>query len=163
MLHHSYVMLRYIMGVESIREFILQRNCDITLTHDDVIKWKHFLRYWSFARGIPLTNASDVELWWFLGSAPKQTVQRLVIWDAIALIKTSPLCSLDCMRTTFLIQLLHLMDTDVLCFLKNIYLNTLRPRWNGRHFPEDISKLKVSGMKMYEFRWRFHRSLFLMV
>ena len=36
--------------------------------HDDVIKWKHFPRYWSFARGIPcdrwisLTKASDARL-----------------------------------------------------------------------------------------------------
>ena len=27
--------------------------------HDDVIKWKHFPRYWPFARGIPLTKARD--------------------------------------------------------------------------------------------------------
>ena len=34
--------------------------------HVDVIKWKHFLRYWPFVRGIhrwiPRTKASDVEL-----------------------------------------------------------------------------------------------------
>ena len=39
--------------------------------HDDVIKWKHFPRYWPFVRGndrspvIPRTKASDVELWCF--------------------------------------------------------------------------------------------------
>ena len=39
--------------------------------HDDVIKWKHLPRYWSFVRGIhrsrwiPRTNASDAELWCF--------------------------------------------------------------------------------------------------
>ena len=37
--------------------------------------------------------------------------------------------------------------------------NTLRPRQNGRHFPDDI--FKFSWMKMYEFRLTFHRSLFL--
>ena len=43
--------------------------------HDDVIKWKHFPRYWPFVRGIhwsrwiPLTKASDAELWCFLWSA----------------------------------------------------------------------------------------------
>ena len=41
--------------------------------HDDVIKWQHFLRYWPFVREftghrwIPLTKASDAELWCFLG------------------------------------------------------------------------------------------------
>ena len=41
--------------------------------HDDVIICKHFPRYWPFVRGIhwwiPLTKASDVELWCFLWSA----------------------------------------------------------------------------------------------
>ena len=47
------------------------------LAHDDVIKWKHFLRYWPFVRGIhrsPVnsrTKASDAELWCFLWSAPE--------------------------------------------------------------------------------------------
>ena len=27
-------------------------NCDLILDHDDVIKWKHFPRYWPFVRGI---------------------------------------------------------------------------------------------------------------
>ena len=44
-------------------------------------------------RWIPLTKASDVELWCFLSSALEQTVeQRIdtpVIWDAIAVIMTS--------------------------------------------------------------------------
>ena len=52
--------------------------CEYTDTHDHVIKWKHFQRYWSFMRGIhrwtPLTKASDVKLWYFLWSAPGQSV-----------------------------------------------------------------------------------------
>ena len=46
------------------------------LTHDDVIKWKHFPRHWPLCgeftghRWIPLTKASDAELWCFLWSAP---------------------------------------------------------------------------------------------
>ena len=48
--------------------------------HDDIIKWKHFPRYWPFVRGthrssvtgsrwISLTKASDAELWCFFLSA----------------------------------------------------------------------------------------------
>ena len=44
-------------------------------SQDDVIKWKHFPRYWPFVRGIhrspvnsPHTKASDAELWCFLWS-----------------------------------------------------------------------------------------------
>ena len=28
-------------------------TCVILKAHDDVIKWKHFQRYWPFAQGIP--------------------------------------------------------------------------------------------------------------
>ena len=61
--------------------------------HDDVIKWKHFPRYWPFVREIPLTKASDAELWCFLWSAleptVEQTMETLVIWNAIMIIMTS--------------------------------------------------------------------------
>ena len=44
-------------------------------------------------RYIPLTKASDAELWSFLWSTPEQTVEQTIetpgIWDAIALILTS--------------------------------------------------------------------------
>ena len=49
--------------------------------HDDVIKWKHFPRYWPFARRIhrsrwlPRTKASDAELWCILWSAPESMVE----------------------------------------------------------------------------------------
>ena len=48
----------------------------LALHHDDVIKRKHFPRYWPFVRGIhrsgwiPRTKASDAELWCFIWSAP---------------------------------------------------------------------------------------------
>ena len=43
----------------------------VQVGHDDVIKWKHFPRYWPFARGI---HRCDSELWCFLWSAPESTV-----------------------------------------------------------------------------------------
>ena len=54
---------------------------DQILQSHDVIKWKHFLRYWPLCeqfighRWIPLTKASDAELWCFLWSAPEHTVE----------------------------------------------------------------------------------------
>ena len=60
------------------------------INHDDVIKWKHFLRNWPFDQWIPRTKASDTELWCILWSAPEQTVEwtieTLVIWEKIVLI-----------------------------------------------------------------------------
>ena len=47
---------------------------NVSLWQDDVIKWKHFRCYWPFVLGIhrwiPLTKASDADLWCFLWSAP---------------------------------------------------------------------------------------------
>ena len=67
--------------------------------HDDVIKlnnfrvtgplWEEFTGH----RWIPRTKACDAELWYFLCSAPEQTVEQtietLVIGEAIALIMMS--------------------------------------------------------------------------
>ena len=39
--------------------------------HDDVIKWKHFPRWWPFVRWIPRTKANGAELWCFRWSASK--------------------------------------------------------------------------------------------
>ena len=59
--------------------------------HDDVINWKRFSRYWPSVREttghrwIPLTKASEAELWCFLWSASEQMVDQTsetpVIWD----------------------------------------------------------------------------------
>ena len=43
---------------------------------------------------------------------------------------------------------------------KFLPVNTLRPRQNGRHFADDILSA-FSWMKMFEFRLKFHWSLFL--
>ena len=70
------------------------------LTHDDVIKWTHLRvtgSLWRESTGhrwIPLTKASNTELWCLIWSAPEQTVEQTfetpVIRDAIALIMRSP-------------------------------------------------------------------------
>ena len=53
-------------------KFIDVQTHNANTSHDDVIKWKHFLRYWSFVTGdrwIPLAKGSDAELWCFLCGA----------------------------------------------------------------------------------------------
>ena len=67
--------------------------------YDDVIKWKHYPRYWPFVRGIrrsPVHSShkgQDVELWCFLWSVLEQTAEKTietpVIWEAIVLILAS--------------------------------------------------------------------------
>ena len=78
----------YFVGGNKIAKVADATTVQLSCPHDDVIEWRQFPRYWPFARGthrIPLIKASDAELWCFLWSAPKQTVQTPVIW-AIALI-----------------------------------------------------------------------------
>ena len=55
-------------------------NGNIFRVHDDVIKWKHFPRYWPFVeftgpRWISRSQASDVELWCFLWYTPEEMVE----------------------------------------------------------------------------------------
>ena len=60
-------------------EFMFMTNCWL---HDDVIKWKHFTRYWPFVRGIhqsrwnPRTKASDAELWCFFDLRPNKRLSK---------------------------------------------------------------------------------------
>ena len=52
------------------------------MDHDDVMKWKHLRvsgSLWGEPQGhlsIPLTQASDAELWYRIWSVPEQTVER---------------------------------------------------------------------------------------
>ena len=74
-------------------------NILLDYLHDDVIKWKHYPRYWPFVRGIhrwPVDcphKASDAELWCFFFISAwtnvEQAIETPVIWDAIALNMTS--------------------------------------------------------------------------
>ena len=68
---HIILMGVYAWGVSACaRVSVYKRD------HDDVIKWKHFPRYWPFvwgeiSRWISHTKASDAELSYFLWSAPE--------------------------------------------------------------------------------------------
>ena len=52
------------------------------VSHDDVIKWKYFPRYWPFVRGIhrspvnSCTKAGDAELWWVFDLRPKKLLSK---------------------------------------------------------------------------------------
>ena len=73
------------------QETTTKDGINLSPQHDDVIKWKHFPRYWIFVgestghRWTPLPKASEAELWCFLWSAPEQTIEQAietpVIWD----------------------------------------------------------------------------------
>ena len=90
-LNKSYLILLYFLLLNLVLSYLVHP------TNDDVIKWKHFPRYWPFVWGThwsPVNSPhKDAELWCFLWFAPEQTIQQTiekpVIWDAITLIMTS--------------------------------------------------------------------------
>ena len=99
----TYVSLEKLITVNFFYLCKLKAKCfACSRAHDDIIKWKHVLRYWPFVREpighrwITHTKTSDAELWCFLWSVPEQMVEQivgtLVIWDAIVLIMTSLWC-----------------------------------------------------------------------
>ena len=79
---------------------------------DGVFKWKHFLRYWPYVRGIYRSSVDSPHKgqwrgafkWCFLCSAPEQafeqTIEMPVISHAIVLIMTSLWCYLNLMWRT---------------------------------------------------------------
>ena len=72
---------------------------DYKFSHDDVIKWKHFPRYWPFVWGIHRSPVNSTHKGQWRGAMMLSLIcvrtngwvnnRELVIWDAIALIMTS--------------------------------------------------------------------------
>ena len=68
-------------------------------THDDVIQWKHFPRYWPFVRGSHRSPVNSLHKGQWRGAlmfsliyawiTVEQTIVRLVLWDPIVPIMTS--------------------------------------------------------------------------
>ena len=48
-----------IIGYGANKSQSILRSCFIILRHDDVIKWKHFPRYWPFVRGIHRSSVNS--------------------------------------------------------------------------------------------------------
>ena len=129
--HQSSASLAFVRGFTGDRWFPAQRTCDAEMFafddvimfnwvnhsdrnirrsqfcerhlhfHDNVIKWKHFPRYWPFVRGIhrwPVTGEFPAQRPW-RGALMFSLIcvstngwvnnRTSVIWDAIALIMTS--------------------------------------------------------------------------
>ena len=67
--------------IQNLQGYLPGTGTIIRCVHDDVIKWKHFPRYWPLCgeftgpRWIPRTKASDAELWYYLWSASEQTLE----------------------------------------------------------------------------------------
>ena len=107
---HTWIAIFYLLASNQdiIKDYIkLALEIPIGFTYIRPIPvaawWRHLMKkfrvtgpLWGESTGhrwIPLTKASDAELWRFLWTSPeqtaKQTIETLVSWDAIALMMTS--------------------------------------------------------------------------
>ena len=148
--------------------------------HDDVIKWKHFPRYW------PVTRSFDVFFDLRLKKTVEDPIETPVVWNAIALIMMFENMSMQ--RTIFGWLCFHIVTREAnmvvdplwdhyailpwgtntsVADIAELYYRNQGPvltHW-GRDKMADISQTTLSSafswMKMLEFRLKFHWSLFL--
>ena len=63
-----------------VRNHVSRHWCILAITHDDVIKWKHFPRYWPFVRGIhrsPMKSPhKGQKLWCFFDLRPNKLLSK---------------------------------------------------------------------------------------
>ena len=139
--------------------------------NDDVIKWKHFLRFWPFLREIhrslvnslhkwPVTHSFDVFYdlclnkqlskqswgWWFEtlsrplwrhrnGDIILRWMAHILIYDKSTFYPVMTLCFKA--ESYYLKQILTKFYERL---WYNLWVNTLRPGPNGRHFADDAFK-----------------------
>ena len=92
----SVLLMSYIILICREQAMVLTSSlCSCSADHDDVIKWKHFPRYWTFVRGInrwPLDSPIKGQWCGFFDLRLNKRMSKQwtpVIWDTIALIMTS--------------------------------------------------------------------------
>ena len=134
------------------------------VSHDDVIKWKHFPRYWPFVRGIhrSLVNSSHKGQW------RRAFMFTLICARINDWVNNREAGDLRCHRTHYDVIVMCWLNDIVVCW--DIYrlsvdnyrvviwdakgINALRPRQNGRHFP-DILKCILNAEVCLFFQWYF--------
>ena len=133
-------------------------------THNDVMTWKRQPHYRSFVgksishRWIPPQRANNVERWCFLCCRiENECLCDAFSWHAISCCHGDAAILLTA-KYGF-IALWWILAVHSVWYLW--YVNSLRPRQNDRYFADDIFKCIFFSMKIYEFRLRFHWSLFL--
>ena len=162
----------------------------LSLKHDDVIKWKHFPRYWPFVRGIhrsPVNSPhkgqwrgalmfSLICVWindWVNNGEAGDLRRYRAHYDVTVMI-----CSWPSGNKPALIQAMTRRrqttshnrtnaDQDPWWYmrytLKYAHLLTHWGRYKMAAISQTIFSNAFSWMKIYEFRLRFHWSLFLVV
>ena len=131
--------------------------------HGDVIKWKHFPRYWPFVRGIhrwpvnSLTKASETELWCFFDLRlnkrfSKQSGRRWFEMPSHSLWRH---CNDDGENMCNLFVISVPADDLVLSFVK-IHLPTLPDNWHLTRFTRYATNVAIPYTKEVNSRLAKH-------
>ena len=106
---------------------------------DDVIKWKHFQRYWPFVRGIHRSPVNSPHKGQWRGALMfsligagingEQTTVRLVICDAIAPIMTSLKWPVDLMKRIVAVIAMTIYTTKLVLSRFNADWNILKAKY----------------------------------
>ena len=119
--------------------------------HDDVIKWKHFPRYWPFVRGIHRSPVNSPHKSQWRGALMFSLIcARINGW-----VNTRKGGDLRRHRAHYDVNVMGTRDLQMAG-----HLTTLRPRGNGRHFAGDIFESSFLCMKICLFLFKFHKSFF---
>ena len=94
----SYILYTFAMYLSTSKLCWITTGFNMQRHHNDVIKWKHFQRYWPFVRGIHRSSVNSPHKGQWRGAlifslisawtTVEQTMEMLVILDTIALIIT---------------------------------------------------------------------------
>ena len=108
------------------------------IKHDDVIKWKHFPRYWPFVRGIHRSTVNSPLKGQWRGAL---IFSLICAWiNGWVNNRVAGYLRRHRAHDDVMVIMSATSDLNVLFCLWFQAFNTLRPRQNGRHFPDDIFK-----------------------
>ena len=114
--------------------------------HDDVIKWKHFPRNWPIVRGIHRSPVNSHHKGQWRGTLMFSLISvRINVWvnngEAGDLRHNRAHCDVIVMKRICQMEYISsIIDTIRALPYFVVVSNTLRPRQDGRQFPDDIFK-----------------------
>ena len=120
-------------ALESLTRFMLEYHpCPVrdSVSHDDVIKWKHSPRNWPSVQGIPRTKASDASFYVFFDLRPNKRLSKQW-WGWWFETPSNPLwryCNISRVLISLLAQngvcclcVYHIQLSYIICHLKLIW------------------------------------------
>ena len=136
------------------------------MNHDDVIKWKHFPRYWPFVRGIHRSSVNSPHKGQWRGAL----MFSLICACINGCVNNHGACDLRCPHTHYDVTVMSNENCQLQCIaciiIMLLYPMTNITHWgmnkNGCHFANDILKC-IFGNEKYEFWLRFLKIIFLRV